>query len=381
MANDEFELLLERCRERLSEIDLRVPALESRAPRQPVYSLTPPVAPLKPVPAAPPEPAPLAPSKHSPAAPPSEPASAAPPTPTTVESEEEEFFPPLQVRSRIPASSVVLPNAQLDPSPAPAQAAPAPKPAIDGRRRMTPRAAAASAAVAVGMLGVWLARRPSANLDIEVDGADAMTARQDKGDLLVAEGRELLDLSLDGRTLGRRPLDAPVESLHWEQGSLWSADGRTASITERTDAGHTTVFTLNHVPGALYVKDNYLWTMEKDGHTLHQFQISRSILGALLQPIDSFELGGLSAAAFAIDDAGTLWLTDESTRRLHRLHLENGSYQHSSSAPLSPFIGPAGKLRGLSIEKGAVWIMAQAAGPGGRASLRRIALSRLDWTP
>ena len=347
MSNDEFDLLLERCRERLSEIDLRVPALETGAPPQPVYSLTP----------------------------------AAPPTP--VEREEEEFFPPLQARSRTPPPAIALPNPPLDPAPGRAPE-PEPEPAAElepkDRRLTATRAAAASAAVAAGILGVWLSRRPSADLDIEAAGAEALAVRQDKGDMLIAEGSELVDLSLDGRALGRRPLDAPVESLHWDRGSLWSADGRTASVIERTDAGHATVFTLNHVPGALYVKDNYLWTTEKGGHALHQFQITRSILGTILQPIDSFELGGLTPETFTIDDAGTLWVVDEPSRRLYRLHLENGTYQRSASAPLSPFVGPAGKIRGLSAQDGAVWMLAQD-GSGGRASLRRIALSRLDWTP
>ena len=50
MPNDEFELLLERCRDRLSEINLSVPTLESGR-KMPVYSLTPPapVSPPKPV--------------------------------------------------------------------------------------------------------------------------------------------------------------------------------------------------------------------------------------------------------------------------------------------------------------------------------------------
>jgi hypothetical protein len=245
------------------------------------------------------------------------------------------------------------------------------------------RAAAAAAAagiVSLGALSVWLARRPAADLDIAVGDADAIALRPEKGDMFVAQGKELLDLTRDGRTLGRQPLDAPVEALRWDQGSLWTADGRTASVVEHADGGRTTVFTLNHVPGALYVKDKDLWTAEKGGRVLHQFLISRSILGAILQPLDSFEVSGLSPETFAIDDAGTLWIVDQPSRRLFRLHLENGTYKQISSAPLSPFVGPDGKLRSLTIEEDAVWLLAQPQS-GGRARLRRIALSRLDWTP
>ncbi|MFI5349506.1 MAG: hypothetical protein ACHQ2Z_08175, partial [Elusimicrobiota bacterium] len=245
----------------------------------------------------------------------------------------------------------------------------------------TPNApAAAAAGVAAGAFGVWLARRPAPDFAIEVDAADAMAVRPEKGDLLVAEGKELVDLSRTGRTLERRPLDAPVDSLCWNQGSLWSVDGRTPSVIERAEGGRETVFRLNHVPGAIYVKDKSLWTAEKDGHVLHQFLISRSILGAILQPLDSFELTGLSPAGFAIDDAGTLWLADEATRRLFRLRLENGTYKQFASAPLSPFLGPQGKLQDLTIDGDAVWILAQK-GNGGRTALRRIAVGHLDWTP
>jgi hypothetical protein len=149
---------------------------------------------------------------------------------------------------------------------------------------------------------------------------------------------------------------------------------------ERVEGGRATTFRLNHVPGALYVKDKYLWTAEKAGGVLHQFLISRSILGALLQPLDSFELSGLYPETFTFDEAGALWLVDQPTRRLYRLRLENGTFKRVSSAPLSPLFGPQGRFRGLSVENGAVWILSQP-GPGGRAALRRIAVARLDWTP
>jgi hypothetical protein len=401
MAKDEFEVLLDRCRENLSEINLRIPTLETGTPRPPVYSLTsapspkvaappPPLPPPKlSVPPKTPEPPPPAASRHeaAPVLPTPAPAAAAPapaltpepapprePQPRVGEErEEDEVFPPARIRERTPPASVPLWRSQSVPEPTPM-----PVPATSSTPASALRATAAAAVVAVGAFGVWLARRPAPDLDIKVDAADAMTLRP-KGDLLVAEGKELVDLAQDGRTLERRPLDAPVESLLWEQSSLWSTDGRTASILEHSDDGRTTSFRLNHVPAALYVKDNYLWTVEKGARVLHQFLISRSILGAILQPLDSFELNALSPETFTFDDAGTLWLVDEPTRRLYRLRLENGSYKRSSSAPLSPIVGPQGSLRSLTIEDGAVWILAQTG--NGHASLRRIAISRFDWTP
>lgn len=382
MPKDEFELLLERCRENLSGITLSIPTIEKDAPRPPtLYSLEPPAAPPKAAePAAfhlPPKP----PEAIRPEAPPPpaepEPAPEPDPEPTRPVAEEREtdVFPPVYAAPQTPPPSAQLWRVQ---PPAPAESSDRRRPELSARNGR--RAAAAAVVAAAGAAGLWLARRPAADLRIEVGDADAMAVRPEKDDLLVAEGKELLDLSRDGRTLGRKPLDAPVDSLCWEHGSLWSADGRTASVVEHADDGRSTVFTLNHVPGALYLKDKYLWTAEKGGSVIHQFLISRSILGALLQPLDSYQLSGLFPAAFAIDEAGFLWIADQPTRRLVRLRFENGSYKQVASAPLSPFLGPEGKLRDLTIEGGAVWILTQQ-GNAGRSFLRRIVLTHLDWTP
>jgi hypothetical protein len=375
MPNDEFERLLERCGERLAEISLTVPALESGAPRkEPArYSLTPPVEPVpppKPLEAAP---LPAAPARLEVSAPlPREPEPAPKPLPFAAEEPDEDaVFPPPRMQPRTPPPSTPLWRARPAPTP--------PPPAVPVGGRRSAAAVAAAAVVAAGSFGAWLIRRPVAELDLDVGGAEAMTVRLDKGDVLIAEGKELVDLTRDGKTLGRRSLAAPVDSLCWAQGSLWTADGRTASIVEHAEDGRETVFSLNHVPGALYVRDKYLWTADKDGRVIHQFLVSRSILGALLQPLDSFELNGLSPESFTIDDAGTLWLADRYSRRLYRLRLENGSYRSVSSAPLSPFVGPEGRLRDLTVEGGAVWLLGETS--GGRTSLRRLRLSRLDWTP
>ncbi|MFI5363751.1 MAG: hypothetical protein ACHQ49_17460, partial [Elusimicrobiota bacterium] len=293
------------------------------------------------------------------------------------------------IRGRAPPPAFAAPappapvwSAPAAPAPAPArEKAASPKPAAPASTGSRSRAAAAWAAALIGAaasLGVWALRRAPADIVLELENADAMALQSSKGDLLVGEGKELVEMSRSGKSVGRRPLDAPVVSLRWDQGSLWSTDGQKARITESSDSGRTTVFGLNHVPARLFAKDLSLWTVDKDGAVLHQFQISRSILGALLQPIDSFDLNGLAAEVFTFDDAGTLWLADRSSRRLYRLRLDGNSFKRVDSAPLSPFVGPQGELRSLTIDDGAIWILSKAA-DGGRAELRRIALSRFDW--
>jgi len=364
MAQDEFDRLLESCSERLAEISLNIPGLEESAPRATVYTLDPPAPKPAPRPA-PPPPRPAPPPEPVAVVRPPDP----PPAPEPEPEPEPEVFPPASAAVvALPAER--RPKAPRAPEPAPAAAA-----ASRGYGRFV---AAAGVLAAAGAYGVWLARRPAPDLDIEIGAADAMAVRPEKGDLLVAEGRDLVDLTRAGQTLGRRPLDSAVDTMCWNQGELWTADGRTASVVERGEDGKSTVFSLNHVPGALYAKDRYLWTAERSGGGLHQFLISRSILGAMLQPLDSFSLNGLSPESFAIDDAGTLWIADGPTRRLYRLRLENGSYKRFSSAPLSPVVGPEGKLRDLTIDGGSIWLLAEH--DGGRMALRRIAVARLDWT-
>jgi hypothetical protein len=380
MPQDEFDRLLERCSDRLAEISLTIPGLEDAAPRPTIYSLDPAPAPPKraqapPAPAAEPEPPPP-PSPVRAAEPAAlrspepvrepEPARLRVPEAASAPAEDEEsehdVFPPRRLPERTP----------------PPRSRGGPPPVTPAFRRGT-AAAVAGVLAAAAAYGLWRARRPAREIDLPVGDAEAMAVRPEKGDLLVAEGRELLDLTRGGETLSRSPLDSPVDSMSWNQGSLWLADGRASSVSERGPDGKTTVFSLNHVPGALYAKDRYLWTAERTEGALHQFLISRSILGAMLQPIDSFELRGLSPESFTIDDSGTLWVADGQTRRLYRLRLESGAYKRVDSAPLSPFVGPSGKLRDLTVDGDGVWILAEQG--GGRVALRRIAVARLDWTP
>lgn len=352
--DDEFELVLRRCQERLAEIDLHLPGLEGSAPRPPVYSLT----------AALDEPA--APASAAVAPPPPAPEPELP----TIEAPPEDVSP-------APPEPPSAPLWRAAPSPEPEArpAAAAPVSARDARWR----ASLAAAAVAVGAGGLWLARRAPAGVSLDVDQADGLAVRQD-GDLIVAQGLTLLTLTPAGRTLEKTALDAPVADLSWDQGSLWSVDGRTPTVLERREGARPTSFRLNHVPGAVYAHDKYLWTSEKDGRALHQFLISRSILGALLQPLDLYELPGLNPETFAIDDDGTLWLVDQASRRLYRLKPENGTYKPLASTPLSPLIGPDGDIRSLRLKDDAVWILVRPAGSS-RSILRRLVLSRLDWTP
>jgi len=100
----------------------------------------------------------------------------------------------------------------------------------------------------------------------------------------------------------------------------------------------------------------------------------------MLQPIDRYELPGLSPETFAVDADGDLWLIDSLTRKLCHLRLMDGTFKLLASAPLSPIVGPAGKLRGLTIDGNAVWFLSSPAS-GTRDTLRRIAINDLVWTP
>lgn len=410
---DELELVLRRCQQRLSEISLDVPGMDAGAARRagPAFSLDLPppaapaawggplLAPFPPSPAAAPRPAAPAPepSRPPPAAfvpPPPEPPPA-PPVPAApvplekllVPDEEIDVFPPAgraPEEPSEPAAPVPAPRPPEQPpawtvsrapssSPAPARAAaPRPSPAV--------LAAVAGAVLAVGAASVWFARRAPREVALDFARADAF-AIGEGGMLLVASDKELSTLSPEGVPAAGAALDAPVDDLSWDQGSLWSVDGREARATERRKDARPTVFNLNHVPDGVFARGEFLWTSEKGKPVLHQYLISRSILGAFLQPLDIFQLPGLVPAAFALDEDGVLWLVDENSRRLYRLRSEGGAYKPVDSAALSPLFGPEGDIRGLrlALAKDAVWILARPSGEG-RASLRRVPVSRLDWT-
>lgn len=353
-GDDPFEALLKRCGERLSEIRLSVPDLEKTASRPAArLSLSPPEAPPPPLPrAARPEPRPPLPE-----------------IPIPPEAEEIEVFPPAAAPAPAPTPEPrSKPNAGM------------PETSQHPRPRSRALFVAAAAGLVIAALGFWASRRDSGAIEIALPGADAAAVRPDGGDMLVARGAELLAVSRAGKTLSRGVLNGRIAGLYCLQNSAWSVDGANPEVTEWREGERPIVFRLNHVPQAIFAQGNDLWTVEKGGHAIHQYIISRSIMGAMLQPLDLFEVPDLTAESIAIDGTGTLWVIDDETRALYRLRAQGGVYKIVDQAPLSPLLGPAGSLRGLTLDGDAVWIFLRPA-EGGAAVLRRIPLRRLAWTP
>ncbi|MBI3565916.1 MAG: hypothetical protein HY079_12015 [Elusimicrobia bacterium] len=367
-AEEDFELVLRRCRESLSAIELTVPGLDAGAPRAPLF----PRLELEPEPprpraaAPPPAPAPLPVVAAPPpvvAAPPPVVAAPPPAPPTAAPEAEDEVFPPPSLAPRAAAKP-----------PEPPRSAPASGPR--GRRNAA-LAAAAAAVLAAGFAVLRHARSADRPVAIPLERpVDAIVVRPERPDILVASGGELLTLSRAGRTLGRQPLDGPVADMDKDQDSLWTVDGRTPTLTERRDGARPVRYDLNHVPTALVVQQQTLWTADRPAHALHQYLVSRSILGTILQPMDRVDLAGYDVESFGLDAQGDLWIVDALGRRLVRFRSVAGTFQPVGSAPLSPLMGPAGTLRGLFVESGGLWL----AGNGeGGSVLRRIPFSALDW--
>lgn len=274
------------------------------------------------------------------------------------------MFPPAAPPARTPQP----------PTPRPA---PAPAPPLAAPIRTL---AFAAAAMLLVVLGVWTVRRPPRTFDIALPGAVAAAVRPGNGDVLFVRGSELLVLSREGKTLSRGDLSGRVSSLRWLQDSVWSVDGETPEVTERREGERPTVFRLNHVPQAIFAQGNGIWTVEKGGHAIHQYMVSRSIMGAMLQPLDLFEVQDLTAESIAVDEAGTLWVADDETRALFRLRAQGGVYKIVDRAPLSPLLGPTGSLHGLTLDGDAVWLFSRPE-KSGTPVLRRIPLVLLAWTP
>jgi len=232
---------------------------------------------------------------------------------------------------------------------------------------------------AVLVLVAWMMLGGRGELTLTLADGDALAVRAETNDLLVAAGGSLLRLNAQGKILETLPFSAPACDLAWSSGSLWSVDGRAPAVTERAERKAPSVFALNHVPTSIHVHGNSLWTVEKDGRSIKQFMITRSLLGTFLQALDIHDLGALQPESFDVDESGLLWLVDAPTRRLYKLKASSGAYRAVAWAPLMPLIGPSGRVRGLTVQDEAVWLLQKVDGERG-AVLHRLPLRRLDWT-
>lgn len=286
-------------------------------------------------------------------------------------------FPPEPPPAR-PAPAFPKRENALVRTPPPAKTVSRAVPPAPSRR---PRLLALAAVTGLGLAAAayWAARRAPAGLEVPLGDASAVAVRPGSADFMVVQHGELEVRTEAGAVTERRPFPGTIESMRWIQGSLWTLDGTSAEVTERRPGERPTIFRLNHVPSALFVTGSSVWTVEKNGRTLHQYLLSRSILGAMLQPLDLLEIQNLTADTIAFDDSGTLWIADDRTRSLFRLRAQSGVYKIVDRAPLSPLLGPVGALRSLTVDGDSVWIFTRPAG-GGNGTLRRIPISRLDWT-
>ena len=203
--DDEFERILTQCRERLSEIDLRLPEIDPAPPRPSLELLD-----LAPEPE--PTPAPAVPQPPAP-----EPQPQAAPS----KAEDQQF--------RLEQES--------------------PGPAGQGSLRWT--AVAVAALLLSSSVGYWLSHRGPGDLSLTFEHADALGSVHGGGKVAVAAGKIVTILDADGRVLETRSLDAPVAAISWSGSSLWTADGRTSTLVERRADGKSTSFALSHIPVAI----------------------------------------------------------------------------------------------------------------------------------
>lgn len=349
--DDAFEGILKRCRDKLAEIDLRLPEIDP-APPQPSVDLLdlelPPEPAMKPEPlfsSLPPEgsPEPEQPS------PPAAPEHGSEPGP----GREEPFGP---------------------------RASEPPEPAAAERKVSRWAWVALAAVILAASAGYWAIRRGTEGLSLPFENADALGGAAGKGRLMVAAGKSVIILDESGRVVETRPLDAPVAAVAWSGGSLWTADGRAAAFVERRADGKSTSFALDHIPVAVDANDKYLWSVDAKGKMLHQFLVTRSMLGVFLQPLDLYDLPEFTVECFALDAEGVLWLVDSPSRRLYRLKQEGTVYKPLAYASLASVIGDAGRIQGITIVAGSPWLLLAPRAEGGVHLLRRLSRRRLDWT-
>ncbi len=372
-AEDDFEQLLTRLREQLTDIALTVPDLDTEGgERVPRFSLG--EAAVKPASS---DAATIVAASEPMAAwktPPNMSVDAAP-----ARLEPAQTLPPAQAAASYfqdaPTASVFI---ATPPPTAPDVTAP--------WRKFGVRNAilAASLLIALGIAGLGayrLSQDGEGAIRIPLDQpASAFMLTADLQEFLISEGNELLTVAHSGEIRRRRFVEGAFAALRWSQGAVWTIDGRSAAITERRGEMRPTVYSLNHVPTSLYLNDRFLWTGERSTRTLRQFMVSRSILGAMLQPIDRIDLpANIDLIAFSFESGGDLYVADARQHRLVRFHTTGGAYRALQSAPLSPILGPDDSHHRFFLEKGNIWALTNPT--GGVSEIKRIPFSSLNWAP
>ena len=242
-------------------------------------------------------------------------------------------------------------------------------------------AALGGTALALCLAAFWLSRRGTETLSSTLARADAMSDVPGSGGVAIAADTTVTILGSDGHPLETRPLDAPVVALSWSSGALWTANGRTPALVEHRADGGTSSFAVNHVPTAIDAHEKYLWSVDAQGKQVHQYLITRSMLGMFLQPLDLYDLSELTVESFDMDEEGVLWLVDSASRRLYRLKADGAVYKPVDSAPLTPLIGTTGRTKGIAIGSENIWILVSPEDGPGSSVLKRFPLRRLTWTP
>ena len=371
-AEDDFEQVLTRCREQLTDITLTVPDLdEEGGDRVARFSLEEMTAthPNR--------------SESADIVAASEPTVSSEPIVSVAMDPEEPRTE--SVMEDVPALAD-MERTSLEPPPQVNQESPSPK-SLPAARRRAQKAGDRNlrfavslfvALAAAGLAAYRLTRDQGNSLQIPLgSSATALAHSFDLGEFYVAQGGEVLTFTRAGALLRRKKIDGELAALRWNQGALWSVDGKSSNVVERRGA-RPTIYTLNHVPNTLFLNDRFLWTGERSSRTLRQFMLSRSILGAMLQPIDRVDLpSNIDLLTFSFDPGGDLYVVDNSQYRLIRFRLNGGTYRPFLSAPLSPILGPDESLHRLYLERGSLWALSNPE--NGRSALKRIPFSSLHW--
>ncbi len=211
------------------------------------------------------------------------------------------------------------------PPPPPLQAPaaePSPQPAPQVARPQHPGMIAAVLLLATGFGLWWSLRATQTQTVLPLASYDAIAARG-PAEWLVSRQRELLlyDASSQPRVLAR--LLKPLTALFWTDGTLYGIDGGNTLFLWESMEAPAQVFSLDHVPTAIYARPPHVWTLDDRG-SLRQFLLARSMTGVFLQPLDRVEVRHWGD--FSLADDGTLLLLERSSGQLLGLTRENSVY-------------------------------------------------------
>jgi hypothetical protein len=214
------------------------------------------------------------------------------------------------------------PRAEPEPRPAPAQTMPpAAAPTVWTKSPWVARSGVLASVAALIWLGMSFFSDtvvlPTASLVLPTASVRAVSAWTDGG-IAAVEEAGVVFYDRGGLRKGFLPLADLPSAIAWDSGVLYAVDGRSKRLQHWGDIeADPTIYGLDHVPQAVFVRAPYCWTVDANGPYLRQYLMSSTMIGLLFQQLDLLKMPDIKTRdLFVAKDAGAVMIEAETGRIL-----------------------------------------------------------------